>query len=273
MDVEKITLVLKQLHKISGFRVSLHNSDFSEIAAYPEEKIPFCSLLHSFSEQEYARCIECDRSACETALREKRTVIYRCRHGLVEAVSPLYHFGILTGFLMMGQVRVKGEGESDMLTSLFKMGKRDLEARSVCAYTPEVDESMIDAYVNVMTICGAYLTLTNSVTKPQEKVSQMTKIFLDENFGRHITIKDVCDYVGYSKSTVLSAFKRDFSQTVNDYLTNLRLEQAKEMLSGGGLSVCEVASRCGFSDQSYFSKVFSKKYGKAPTDFRKECAK
>ena len=196
MNVEKISLVLEQLHRISGFRVSLHNSDFSEIAAYPEEKFQFCSLLQSFSENELAKCLECDKHACETALREKRTVIYRCRHGLVEAVSPLYHFGALTGFLMMGQVRVKGEDSSDMLTPLARMGKHDLEARSVLGYTPEVDEDMIEAYVNVMTICGAYLTLSNSVTKPQEKVSQMTKRFLDENFSGHISVKDICDYVG-----------------------------------------------------------------------------
>ncbi|MBQ1992222.1 MAG: helix-turn-helix domain-containing protein, partial [Clostridia bacterium] len=45
-----------------------------------------------------------------------------------------------------------------------------------------------------------------------------------------ISVKSICEAVGYSKSTVLSAFKKEFSTTVNSYLNTLRLERAKKML-------------------------------------------
>lgn len=270
MNVEKITLILQQLNKISGFRISLHTADFEEIAAYPKEKFPFCSLIQEFSENEFKKCVDCDSKACKKALETKDTVIYRCRHGLVEAVSPLYHYGALTGFLMMGQVRIEGEDPSGMLEFLSGMGKRELEAREVCAFTPEVREDMIESYVSVMTICASYLTLSNAVTKPKETVAKMAMRYISANYENHISVKDICDAVGYSKSTVLAAFRKEYSLTVNAYLTNLRLEQAKKMLSGGEFTVYEIATRCGFSDQSYFSKVFSRKYGVTPTDYRRD---
>ena len=56
--------------------------------------------------------------------------------------------------------------------------------------------------------------------------------------------------------------------TVNEYITNVRLTEAARMLSmPQDISMYEIASRCGFSDQSYFSKVFSAKYGKCPREY------
>ena len=103
MNKQEIISVLKELHKISGFRVSLHGADYSEIAAYPEMKHDFCRALQK-NKAEFEKCIACDRQACKAALTTKDTYIYKCRFGMTEAISPLYNFGMLTGFLMMGQV-------------------------------------------------------------------------------------------------------------------------------------------------------------------------
>ena len=46
MKREEIISVLAELYKITGFRVSLHGSDYSEIAAYPEQKRKFCQMIH-----------------------------------------------------------------------------------------------------------------------------------------------------------------------------------------------------------------------------------
>ena len=68
---------------------------------------------------------------------------------------------------------------------------------------------------------------------------------------------------------MLNAFKNEYSTTINAYLTELRLENAKKLLADNEKTVNEIALYCGFSDQSYFSKVFSAKYGITPTDYRK----
>ena len=44
-DIKDIRTILRDLHLVSGFRVSLHGTDFSEISAYPEEISPFCRLV------------------------------------------------------------------------------------------------------------------------------------------------------------------------------------------------------------------------------------
>jgi AraC-like DNA-binding protein len=94
--------------------------------------------------------------------------------------------------------------------------------------------------------------------------------YLSENYTQHISITDICNHVGYSKSTVLSSFKREFGTTVNSKLCEIRLNAAKKLLEESEITINEIALCTGFADQSYFSKVFSAKYGITPSEYRKE---
>ncbi|MFA6783893.1 MAG: helix-turn-helix transcriptional regulator, partial [Sphaerochaeta sp.] len=61
--------------------------------------------------------------------------------------------------------------------------------------------------------------------------------------------------------------------TFVEYLTNVRMEKAKQLLSEGTLSVKEIAETTGFLDGNYFSRVFRNYYGKTPSSFREERVK
>ena len=54
-----------------------------------------------------------------------------------------------------------------------------------------------------------------------------------------------------------------------DYLTELRIEEAKKMLMQTDMTVSEISDETGFSDTSYFSKVFLKAVGVSPTHYRR----
>ncbi len=270
MNKEQILSVLKELYSISGFRVSLYNTNFEKIVSYPDKKSDFCCYIQKTNSNEFELCKKCDKEAFEKALATGEPTIYKCRHNLLEAVCPLYNFGILTGFLLVGQVRIEGEGISSMLNVLAQNGKTDFEAREIAASIPSMQENMIKSYVNVLTICASHLTLSNSISATKASVGQLTMKFISENFTEKIGVQDICRAVGYSKSTVLSAFKKEFNTTVNSYLNTLRLERAKKMLEGDGASIGEIALSSGFSDQSYFSKVFSAAYGITPTEYRRD---
>lgn len=269
MNKNDIKTVLRELYEISGFRVSLHGINYEEIAAYPEQKLAFCNFIQKHSPYEYQACVRCDKDACKNALATGETKIYKCRHGLVEAISPLYSFGALTGFLMMGQVLDEAEGSNNIISTLVRMGKTDFESRSMSAAIPTVKNSMINHYVHILTICAQYLTLSNAITNTKPTVPELVLRYISEHYRERITIKDICDALKYSKSTVLTSFKKEYRTTVNSYINNMRLNEAKKLLENGNRTINEIALLTGFSDQSYFSKVFSAKYGASPSEYRK----
>ena len=60
MNKQEILPLLRELHKISGFRVSLRGPNLEEIASYPEDYLPFCAKVNQ-AEEEHAICMECGK--------------------------------------------------------------------------------------------------------------------------------------------------------------------------------------------------------------------
>lgn len=267
MNKQEIITVLCELHRITGFRVSLHGANYGEIAAYPERSLPFCAAVNE-SDAEHDRCVECDRVACRIALEKRQTHIYRCRYGLTEAVSPLYNFGTLTGFLMMGQIAVSDEDAAVARRRLEELTGSATEAERLVGTIPRVAPDMIKSYVRIMTICAQYLTLSNAMPSARPGVAEQAKRYIKENLSRKFGIGDICDHIKCSKSTLLNAFRSEYGTTVNAYVTEERLRRAVHLLSEGEKSISEIAADVGFSDQSYFSKVFSARYGMPPSEYR-----
>ena len=151
MKKQEIVSVLYELHKITGFRMSLHDVDFVEIAAYPPKKLPLCAAVHTVS-GEFEKCTKCDKEAFRRVHETKETVIYRCRYGLTEAVSPLYNFGILTGYLMMGQIMDGNTEPQAVKLALENIGFSENVAQELVEKTKTVPEDMIRSYVKIMTV-------------------------------------------------------------------------------------------------------------------------
>ena len=272
MTKDEIIEVLAELHKITGFRVSLHGSDYSEIAAYPQPKCELCKLIHSVR-GEYDKCVLSDRSACKAAMDKKGTHIYKCRYGMTEAVSPLYNFGTLTGFLMMGQVYDDKTDRKRKRDEISSIGIDIAHLDSALEKLPTVSSDMVRSYVKIMTICAQYLTISNAIPHNRPTVAQLAKEYIYHHYHTHLCIKKICAEVGCSKSALITSFKSEYGTTVNNYITEVRLGEAVRMLERGEDKIGEIAEACGFSDQSYFSKVFSAKYGVPPSEYEKIIAK
>ena len=269
MKVEEITSILCELHKISGFRVSLHGTDFKEIAAYPAERLPFCAEIQK-NKNEFKRCELCDKEAATVVLESGKAHIYKCRYGLCEAVCPLYNFGTLTGYLMMGQVADESTDLDALRSALFNLSHDFSRINEIVDKTPEVRSERIGSFVNIMTICAEYMTLANILTSSAPRLPELAKIYLHENYSEKVTIEKMCRTFCCSKSTLLTAFKKEYGRTVISYLSELRVEEAKKLLDSTALSISEISDATGFYDQSYFSKVFLKEVGITPSDYRKE---
>ena len=268
MNYKEIISVLKDLHEATNFRMSLHDKDFHEIAAYPESRHPFCALLHK-NASEYEKCKECDKEWCRETQGRRNAIIYKCRYGLTEAISPLYNFGTLTGFLMMGQVADENIDKTLLAEKILPLAESPEAAVEVVNSIPEVSKKMTETYVRIMTLCARFLTLSNAIPSKKLSIGEATKKYISENFDKKISIQDICRELGCSKSTLLSTFKKQYGLTVGDFLTEYRLGEAKKLLEEGRVSINEVAHSTGFYDQSYFSKVFSAKLGISPSTYRK----
>lgn len=83
-----------------------------------------------------------------------------------------------------------------------------------------------------------------------------------------LTLGALCSELGVSPSYFSSIFKSHVGKTFVEYLTQVRVDHAKQLLSTTDLKSYQVAERVGYADQHYFSSLFKKATGRSPTEFR-----
>jgi transcriptional regulator GlxA family with amidase domain len=113
------------------------------------------------------------------------------------------------------------------------------------------------------------------------RLSQLAKDIRDprileivEKLSKHIDKKVKTAYlastVGLSPSRLFHLFKKEMNCSISEYLTSLRLEKARKMLTQTSFTIGEIMEKCGFSDQSRFCVVFKKKTGVTPLQYRRK---
>lgn len=109
-------------------------------------------------------------------------------------------------------------------------------------------------------------------SESSDKVSLMmsrVKDYLQHNYMYDISLDSVCDILHISPSYLSAEFKRCFDVNFVDYLTEVRIDAAKELLADPLRSSAEVANLVGYESASYFIRVFKKRTGQTPTEYRR----
>ncbi len=92
--------------------------------------------------------------------------------------------------------------------------------------------------------------------------------YISANYSYNITVEDIADYVGLSRSHLFRSFENILGQSPKEYLTDFRMRQACYLLEHSSLSITAIANSIGFDNSLYFSKTFHKFKGIAPKEYR-----
>ncbi len=97
--------------------------------------------------------------------------------------------------------------------------------------------------------------------------------YIEKNYSQKILLKDISDHIHLCESECCRLFKRYMNQPLSVFLQEYRIERSLEELTAGEDPIGLVAERAGFSDSNYYTKVFQKKMGCSPRQYRKLCKK
>lgn len=111
------------------------------------------------------------------------------------------------------------------------------------------------------------------IVKESEKDNTLQAVYavseyIQNHFKEKIAIEDIAASVHLNGSYTSHLFRKTFGYTITDYITYVRLENAKVILSDPGSNINDAAIESGFSDVSYFSRVFKKIEGLSPREYK-----
>lgn len=92
--------------------------------------------------------------------------------------------------------------------------------------------------------------------------------YIHSHYKEEVDLDFVCDKFHLSKSHVSRLFNQHLSTTFVNYRNNLRVEDAKELLKKGGMTIQQISESVGFESMHYFYRVFRKMTGKTPKSYQ-----
>jgi len=95
------------------------------------------------------------------------------------------------------------------------------------------------------------------------------KQYIQQNYMKYITLKEVSRLVGFNDSYFSFLFKKQCGKSFSEYLSEVRMNKAKELLKETNLIIAEICQRVGYSDLKHFTKNFKKLTGLTPNEYRK----
>lgn len=114
-----------------------------------------------------------------------------------------------------------------------------------------------------------FQTATN--TEEENSTIFLIKDYIGQKYmNETLSVKDISDHVFLSTSYVCTFFKNETGQTLNQYLTEYRMEKAKQLLADPRYKIADISSRVGYSDGNYFGKSFKKYTGFSPSEYREK---
>ncbi|MCG1013026.1 response regulator [Tepidanaerobacter sp. GT38] len=153
-------------------------------------------------------------------------------------------------------------------------------ARQVGLIEPE-NSYIYSNYLQKLTRCQTYAALKNCCEDFLEEVFSKINNFdssdiikqamkyIEENYNEDIKLARLAKEIYISPDYFSRLFKKVAGCTYVEYITKIRIENAKILLTNPIISIAEVAKKTGYSDPNYFSKVFKKTVGMSPTQYKK----
>ncbi|WP_138752305.1 response regulator [Paenibacillus sinopodophylli] len=118
-----------------------------------------------------------------------------------------------------------------------------------------------------------YNEMDNESGNKDKMMLAKIKQYIDEHYSEEITLESMASLAFMNPYYFSSFFKKHTKQNFKQYVTEVRMRHAADMLALTDLMVYEVAEKAGYNNARHFSDMFKKRYGKLPIDYRQDTKK
>lgn len=111
--------------------------------------------------------------------------------------------------------------------------------------------------------------ISKTPTENYSPLVEQTIAYVRTNLDKPISRESITNELHISEGHISHLFKKETGFSLTEYITNMRIEKAKKLLSDSNISITDICEQIGYNYQAYFTKIFKEKTGVSPMQYRK----
>jgi len=263
---EKLDKLLYDFYRLTGLATSVWDSQVNLLSFQPKNMCSFCTNVKS-SPLGKERCQASDRAVCMECAKTGKPTTHYCHAGLVDTAVPIRFKDTVLGFIIFGQVADDSDIKLNELCKELKLDYNDM--LSAYGELEKYDKERISSAASIMKNVTAHLWLSEYIEIGFSALAQEIDGYIRNNLKEKLTVTAICERFFLSKNRLYEISHQWFKMTISEYITQVRIEEAKKMLTTTDLNVREFSSLMGINDYNYFTKVFKNNVGIPPLKYKK----
>ncbi len=169
--------------------------------------------------------------------------------------------GIMKELIYLHFLGLAGRGQAEDATELFA-NKFDMAFNAATSYAQAAD-SLQDM------LCSHVGDIIRERSELEMRPIRLAKKYMQDNYHKPLTLEEVASVAGFHPTYFSTIFKKITGENFLEYVSGLRMKEARELLCDGHLRMEDIAERVGYADTKYFVKLFKKATGLTPQEYRK----
>ncbi len=169
-----------------------------------------------------------------------------------------------------------GDGYRHMVLELYAVVKRSIIQISPDALMNYADK-LSDEIDDEKSFCEFFTHLfeyakdyTQQHSDRNKLLIQKVKAYVEEHYAEELTLDDMADMIGYSTYYFMKLIKEYMGMSFGDFLTSVRMNNAKKLLVSTNMSISEVGYSVGYNDANYFARVFKRQEKVTPSEYKRQ---
>ncbi|MFI3237971.1 MAG: PocR ligand-binding domain-containing protein [Lachnospiraceae bacterium] len=270
-DMKEINTLLTDLHHITGFRIALFDSDFTEIMSYPSRLAPICNLLRN-DDALLHKCKSYDKNSFLICKESGKIQVYECHAGFTEIIIPIHSESTIIAYIMCGQICATGNARATFDALYHYLRDYDLDLQQIQEHFQDLQEtpySKINAIAHIISLSASYLYQSQKIKVMQNSFSYQIDSYIIEHITEDLDVESLCEHFHYHKTKFYELTNQMYGVGIKKHVRQLRVQVAKNLLATTDFSISEIASQVGIHDYNYFTKVFKEEAFCTPREYRK----
>lgn len=256
----------------------------------------YCKKVRSSKYGMY--CEKCDSHGGLEAARIRKPYIYTCHAGLIDFAIPIIVNEMYLGAFMAGQVLLSKDDVKDQperilpsvtnsiastipnlkdsydilpvmkMEKIISLANMLIHIGNYCIKEAELKEMISHRSRNRENDFSDIKSISKHIRKDSELIIQPALNFIRKNPKEKITLEMMADLCNISSSYFSKLFAKENLGSLSNYINEIRIENAKELLTSTNWSIQTIAANLGYDDCGYFIKVFKKYTKKTPLEFK-----